>query len=35
MELKNGKLLPSNTSVENVVLAMNSIGTPKNNNIQT
>lgn len=35
MELKNGKLLPSNTSVENVVLAMNNIGTPKNNNIQT
>lgn len=35
MELKNGKLLPSNTSVENVVLAMNSIGTPRNNNIQT
>lgn len=35
MELKNGKLLPSNTSVENVVLAMNSIGTPKNNNVQT
>lgn len=35
MELKNGKLLPSNTSVENVVLAMNSIGTPRNNNVQT
>ena len=35
MELKNNKLLPSNTSVENVVLAMNSVGTPKNNNIQT
>ena len=35
MELKNGKLLLSNTSVENVVLAMNSIGTPKNDNIQT
>ncbi len=35
MELKNGKLIPSNTSVENVVLAMNSIGTPKSNNIQT
>lgn len=35
MELKNGKLLLSNTSVENVVLAMNNIGTPKNNNIQT
>ncbi len=35
MELKNGKLLPSNTSVENVVLAMNSIGTPRSNNVQT
>ena len=35
MELKNGKLLPSNTSVENVVLAMNNIGTPKNDNVQT
>lgn len=35
MELKNGKLLPSNTSVENVVLAMNSIGTSRNNNVQT
>ena len=35
MELKNGKLLLSNTSVENVVLAMNNIGTSKNNNVQT
>lgn len=35
MELKNGKLLPSNTSVENVVLAMNSIGTIKNNIVET
>jgi hypothetical protein len=29
MELKNNKLVPSNTSVENVVIAMNNIGTIK------
>lgn len=35
LQLKNNKLVLSNTSVENVVLAMNSIGTPKNENVQT
>lgn len=35
MELKNRKLVPSNTSVENLVIAMNSIGIAKSQNIQT
>lgn len=35
LELKNNKLQPSNTSVENVVIAMNNIGTRKNSTIET
>lgn len=35
MDLINGELIPSNTSVENVVTAMNSIGTVKSNTVET
>jgi len=30
MEMKNHKLVPSNTSVENVVTTMNEVGTIRN-----